>query len=75
MHHKQRTGLPDWMHFAGQILAWLVVMAVILAMVVGCKSAEPEKEQPNPGPTFVRDHLAPPACSRCFERPELGHAS
>lgn len=75
MHHREPRRPPDWLRFAGQLLAWAVVMAVILVMVAGCKQAEPEKEQPNPGPTFVREHLAPPVCSRCFERPELGHAS
>lgn len=75
MHHKQRTGIPDWLHLAGQLLAWSVVMAVILAMVVGCKSAEPQKEQPGPGPTFVREHAERPSCIRCFDHPELGHAS
>lgn len=75
MHHREkrpRTGL--W--FAAQLIAWAVVMAAVLALVTGCKSTEPgQGETPAPGPTFVRERLSEPVCGRCFERPELGHAS
>lgn len=57
-----------------QLVIWSVAVIAILFVVTGCKpeSEEPGK-RPKPGPTFVREPA--PHCGRCFDRPELGHAT
>lgn len=74
MHHKvrpPRRGLWAVVQFA----VWSALTVAVLLSVTGCKSGEPgQGTTPGPGPTFVRDP-GPSPCSRCFERPGLGHAS
>lgn len=67
MHHhekKERRGLL----FAGQLIAWAVVMGVILLMVTGCKSSD----DPETGPTYMDEPLHT-LCKRCFDVPGMGH--
>lgn len=73
-HRKKNTDLFVFWAIL-QILLWSVMVIAILFVVTGCKSAEQEPgKRPRPGPTFVREPLHS-MCGRCFERPELGHAS
>lgn len=74
MHHRKKER-GDSLRFAGQLLAWALIIGLVLAFVAGCKTEDKAPgPKDKPGPTFVREPLHS-MCGRCFDRPGLGHPS